>query len=141
MNGSRRAQFIVIGQRREQVSLHSLSLASLVFLCWHRVFSFTLRFFFLLCLWTLWLHTYTTVFDNTLFLTLARHAMSFCDVLHYQVLPSPSTYIKMCLYICNSMQMKRKELIFRVYCIYTYTYAHRKEESSYRAMIDRLQKY
>jgi len=60
-----------IQKRTSVTSLSSL----LSFLHWHRVFSFTLPFFSrsfsrsFFRLWTLSLHTYTTVFDNTL-----RHA-------------------------------------------------------------------
>lgn len=132
---SRRAQFIVIGQRREQVSLHSFCLSLSLF---SGLSSLASSVFFyspilllllpLICLWTLWLRMYIPLCSITPRSIHAQHGMLFCNVPHYQILPSLATYTWKC--VCTyAMACKRreKELIFRVYCICTYMYMHTKK--------------
>jgi len=117
MNGSsRRAQSMAIGQRREQVSLHSFSLSLSLLLsfyvgieCFLLLFysSFSLFFSFAFELSGC---VYILLCSITPYSIHARQAMPFCNILLDQVLPSPSTYIKMYLYICNDMQTKRKRV-------------------------------
>lgn len=117
----RRAQFMLIGQRREQVSLHSVALSlSSCFSCLSRlassVFLFIRRYFFssllLICLWTLWLRMYTPLCSIT---PCSIHAIVCGNVPHYQVLPSLSTKMRMCLYICNGMQTKGRNIHIYIY--------------------------
>ena len=119
MNGSsrssRRAQFMVIGQRREQVSLHSFSPSlslSLLFLGWHRVFSFTLLFFFF------FRSSSSFGFERPSCVYILLRSITPC-IIHIHTTSSTVlqctifsniTIMKMCLYICNSMQMRRKRV-------------------------------
>ncbi len=131
---SRRAQFIVIGQRREQVSLHSfcLSLSLSLSLLWS--FQLGIECFLLpsysssssssshLPLNSLVAYVYTTVFDNTPF-----HTCSTCyAVLQCTTLSNITITIDIDENVFVHMQWhaneERKELIFRVYCICTYIY-------------------
>jgi hypothetical protein len=139
MNASRRAQFMVIWQWGEQVSLHALSL----FLYWHRVFSFTLAFLFFsfsrLSLNSLWLLTHIPLCSITPCSLLAWHTMPFCNVLHYQVLPSLSKHIHIHQIVFVHMQRHAKERVDLSSVLHMHTHAH-KIKSVHCAMINRLYK-
>ncbi len=78
------------------------------------------------------------MFDNTPFHTCSTwYAILQCTALSNITITS-DIYMKMCLYICNGMQTKRKRVdLSSVLHMHVHVYAH-KEELSHRIMIDRL---
>ncbi len=117
----------------------SLSLSSLSVLASSVFFYPCISFFSLslVCLWTLWLLTYTTVFDNTLF----RTCMTYYAVLQCTTLSSNTitiqTHIHQIVFV--HMQRHAKERVDLSSVLHMHTHAH-KIKSVHCAMINRLYK-